>query len=102
MDSLVDRVAMALAADMEEGFPRFTQQRWDQLSALAKAAFRQRARVALEAMKITDAAEGVPGGIAFEDAFFGDKDTIFHAMRDGWNATIDAALAPPPPASQDE
>jgi hypothetical protein len=93
---MVERVARALASDMEEGFPRFTQQRWDQLSMPAKAAFRQRARVAIEAMKLTDPAEGVPGGIAFEDAFFGEQTTVFHATRDAWNATIDAVLAPLP------
>ena len=47
---MIERVARALASDMEEGFPRFTQQRWDQMTALARAAYRQRARVAIEAM----------------------------------------------------
>lgn len=54
------------------------------------------AEAALGAMKIPDAAEGVPGGIAFEDAFFGGHDTVFHAMAKAWNATIDAALSPSP------
>jgi hypothetical protein len=93
---MVERVARALASDMEEGFPRFTQQRWDEQSALAKAAHLRRARVAIEAMKLVDPQEGVSGGVAFEDAFFGHQTTIFHATRDAWNATIDAVLAPPP------
>lgn len=50
------------------------------------------ARAAVEAMRLIDPQEGVPGGIAFEDTLFGDADTIFHAMRNAWNATIDAAL----------
>ena len=91
--SMVERVARALASDMEEGFPRFTQQRWDHLSAPAKAAYMQRARVAIEAMKLIDVQEGVPGGIAFEDAFFGEQTTVFHAMRDAWNATVDSMIA---------
>lgn len=53
----------------------------------------KRARAAIGAMRISDAVEGVPGGIAFEDAFFGSDSTIFHAMQDAWNASIDAFLA---------
>lgn len=59
------------------------------------------ARAAIEAMKLQDPAEGVPGGIAFEDAFFGNTDTVFHALRDAWNTTIDAALATAEPESKD-
>lgn len=98
---MIERVAKALASDMEDGFPRFTQQRWDQLSGPARSAFRQRARVAIEAMKLTDPAEGVPGGISFEDAFFGEQTTVFHALRDAWNTTIEAALAIPSPQQQE-
>ena len=58
---------------------------------------RDLARVAMGAMRLVDIHEGVPGGIAFEDAFFGDQTTVFHAMRDAWNATIDAALSIPKP-----
>lgn len=92
---MVERVARALASDLEEGFPRFTQMRWDQLTESAKAAYRKRARVAIEAMKISDPVEGVPGGMAFEDALFGECQTVFHAIKAGWNATIDAVFNPP-------
>jgi len=50
-DDMVERVAMALAANVEEGFPRFVKQSWDQYTELARTAFRLRARVAIEAMR---------------------------------------------------
>lgn len=51
MSEMIERVAMALAADFEEGFPRFTMQRWEQLTELARATMRQRAFVAIQAMR---------------------------------------------------
>lgn len=91
---LVEIVAKALASDMEEGFPRFTQQRWDQLSAPAKAAFLQRSRVAIEALKTGLTIEGsVPGGVAIEDAMFGECKLVFEAARDCFVAICDAALS---------
>lgn len=51
MNEMVERVAKALSANLEEGFPRFTQQSWDQLSMPAKAVAITRARVAIEAMR---------------------------------------------------
>lgn len=80
---MIERVAMALASDMEEGFPRFTQQRWDQMTALARAAHRQRARVAIEAMR--------------EPTLAMRKVSTFEAAERDWPAMIDAALSRPSP-----
>lgn len=74
---------------------------WDDAMPSVRERLTKNARAAIEAMKLTDAAEGVPGGIAFEDAFFGEQTTVFHATRDAWNATIDAMLAPSPPSREE-
>lgn len=76
---MIERVGRALAKADGWAYDPVPYDRW--------------AAAALEAMKITDLLEGVPGGIAFEDAFFGNQETVFHALRDAWNATIDGALA---------
>jgi len=36
MGEMIERVAKAIAADIELGFPRFTEQRWEQLTELAE------------------------------------------------------------------
>lgn len=96
MAEMIERVARAIYEADEpwsEAFP------WPQLSAGSQTSpdeYRRIARAAIEAMKLNDPVEGVPGGIAFEDAFFGNQTTVFHAMRDAWNATVDSALAPSP------
>lgn len=51
MNEMVERVAMAIASDIEEGFPRFTHQRWDELSEIARQSMRQRAFIAIQAMR---------------------------------------------------
>lgn len=94
MTDMVERVAMALASDMEEGFPRFTQQRWDQLSMPAKAAFRTRARVAIEAMRdpspsmLRAAGAAMSPGKRPTEAYVSDR--AKHGIR--YRAMIDAAL----------
>lgn len=88
MDDMVERVAMALAAEMEEGFPRFTQQRWDQLTVLARAAFRQRARVAIEAMRepTAEMVGRAAGGPQWATSLSGKMHEA------SWKLMIDAAL----------
>jgi len=72
---------MALSANLEEGFPRFTQQSWDQLSMPAKAVARTRARAAIEAMREPTEAMQKAGYIVTVD------DEV-----DVWQTMIDAAL----------
>lgn len=50
---VVDRVALAIHEAFEEDFPRFTQQRWDALTPMAKASMRKRAIAAIRAMEST-------------------------------------------------
>lgn len=80
MSEMIERVARAICGeeygDSDAG--------WENQIPAAKAA--------IAAMKLANPQEGVPGGIAFEDTFFGEGETVFHAMRNAWNATIDAAL----------
>lgn len=85
MIDMVERVAMALASDMEEGFPRYTQQRWDQLTIPARAAFRQRARVAIESMREPTDTMRQAGYLVTVD----DEVEVYQAM-------IDAALTTHP------
>ena len=108
MGEMIERVAKAIDphafADWQRRFDYEMGKSGDAIEAKAfadwgggsrKSEALEKARAAIEAMKITDTVEGVPGGIAFEDAFFGSDETVFHAMAAGWNATIDAALSPP-------
>lgn len=93
LEGMVERVAMALAAHTEKGLPKFTQLDWEGLGLVARTAYRSRARTAMQAMKIEGEKDGILGAIAFEDGFLGEHKTISHAFVDGWNLTIDQALA---------
>lgn len=90
MAEMIERVARALH-DEWNGVGA-----WASLTDHDRKRWRFMARAAIGALKLNDPVEGVPGGIAFEDAFFGNQTTVFHAMRDAWNATVDSALAPSP------
>lgn len=50
-ETMVERVARALAADIDAGLPQFTAQRWEELTALARATMLRRARVLIEVMR---------------------------------------------------
>ena len=93
MSEMIERVAMAIAADIEDGFPRFTQQRWDELTELSRAAMRQRARVAITAMREpTEAMINVDvplGGYGWSD-----NDCYSADPAQVWQAMVDEALKP--------
>lgn len=44
---VVDRVALAIHEAFEEDFPKFTAQKWDALTPIAKASMRKRAIAAI-------------------------------------------------------
>lgn len=96
MSEMVEWVAMALSANLEEGFPRFTQQSWGQLSEPAKAVARTRARVAIEAMRDPTDAMALAGAKTDGDCISwslepGEGMDDFSALP-AWQAMIDEAL----------
>lgn len=48
---IVERVARAICDDIDDGLPAFTRQKWEDLTPLARATLRKRARAAIEAMR---------------------------------------------------
>lgn len=46
---IVDRVALAIHEAFEEDFPKFTGQKWEALTPMAKASMRKRALAAIRA-----------------------------------------------------
>jgi hypothetical protein len=91
MSEMIERVARSMAGDIEEGFPRRVQQSWDDLTTLAKAAMRQRARIAIEAMREPTEAMAAAGDLPGWD----DITTIGHSLE-VWHAMIETALTPSP------
>lgn len=51
---MIERVAKAIHTAMDEPMPRFVQQKWEDLTDLAREAMLQRARAAIEAMREPD------------------------------------------------
>lgn len=45
----IEHVAKAIALEMEQGYPRYTQQTWEQMTEQARQTMRQRASIAIRA-----------------------------------------------------
>lgn len=86
MSGMVEKVARALSADIDEGLPRFTAQRWEDLSLPAKATLLKRARAAIQAIRDFDFANS-----ALWEYPYAQSDTAGQ-FEERWRDLFDAAL----------
>lgn len=108
MSEMVERVARAISQAMEEGFPRFTKQNWEDLTPLAQASMRHRARAAIAAMREPTGTMLDIGEHQYLKAECGLLSTNVSPMHNAWDVMIDEALtgrraawlASPTPADQ--
>lgn len=81
-----ERIARALAEDIDRTMPRFVQQKWDDLTDLAKAAMFRRADAVLEAMMVP-----TPEMLRAVDGEDADKMVARGRAYSAWQSMITAA-----------
>jgi hypothetical protein len=94
---VVERVARALAEDIETSLPPRTKMAWEELTAPAKATMLRRARVAIEAMRGPTPEMKEAGIEAIADAEMTVRQWLNFSADDlgpAFNAMIDRALTP--------